>query len=134
MLRDLSFIPPHVTVADAWQRATNREAAAHLVGSRERLLGVVTPQQLDEWRRAGKSDNRVDALVDGSFVHAHGDHPVDVLIDRLAQSQGVLPIVSRRDVHEVEGIVTPDCILPTGRRPSTQPAAAPAPLDRPADR
>ena len=44
-------------------------------------------------------------------IHVHPDHPLDIVVDRLSQSEGVLPVVSRTDAHRVEGIVTPDSIL-----------------------
>jgi hypothetical protein len=49
-------------------------------------------------------------------VHAHPDHPIDVVLDRLTESDGVLPIVSRTEIHLIEGVVTPDTILPGARR------------------
>jgi hypothetical protein len=61
--------------------------------------------------RATGQERPVAALVPDSFVHAHADHAIDVVIERLAESGGVLPIVSRTDVHRVEGVVTPDSIL-----------------------
>jgi len=134
MTSDLSFIPPDFTVAEAWQRAAADEAPAFLVGSRERLLGTVTHQQLDDWRLAGRAGQRIDAMMEGTFVHAHADHPVDVLVERLAQSSGVLPIVSRADVHKVEGVVTAEQILPVPhRRPVSSPPSREQP-NRPAGR
>jgi CBS domain-containing protein len=82
-----------------------------LVGARDRLEGSVTRQQLEDSFASGRRDDRVSSLVDPSFVHAHPDHPLDVVLDRLAQSGGVLPVVSRSEVRRVEGVITPDTIL-----------------------
>jgi hypothetical protein len=59
----------------------------------------------------------VASLVDASYVHAHPDHPIDVVLDRLAESRGVLPVVSRAEARRVEGVVTTDSLLggDTGR-------------------
>jgi hypothetical protein len=40
------------------------------------------------------------------MVHAHLDHPSETVLERLAHSAGVLPIVSRGDAQRVLGVVT----------------------------
>ena len=59
----------------------------------------------------------VASIVDQSFVHAHGDHPIDVVLERFAQSGGILPVVSRADAHRVEGVITIDSIAEDRRAP-----------------
>lgn len=39
-------------------------------------------------------------------VHAHPDHPLDLVLERLAQIDGALPIVSREQVGRLEGVIT----------------------------
>jgi hypothetical protein len=58
----------------------------------------------------------VASIVDPSFVHAHGDHPIDVVLERFAQSGGILPVVSRTDAHRVEGVITIDSMLKIAER------------------
>src|SRR6185503_3891837 len=116
MRTDVSFIPPDMPVEEAWQWAVEHDAPVYLVGTRDRLLGAVTRQQLDDWRATDKGVERLATVVADSFVHAHPDHPLDVVIDRLAESGGVLPIVSRTEVHRVEGVVTPESILAIRRQ------------------
>ena len=43
----------------------------------------------------------------------HPDHPLDIVIERLAQTQGTLPVVDRRDTGRVLGIITRDSLLDT---------------------
>jgi hypothetical protein len=38
-------------------------------------------------------------------LHVHPDHPIDVVVDRFAQCAGLLPVVSRSNAHQVEGII-----------------------------
>jgi CIC family chloride channel protein len=111
MQDDVSFIAPDLSVEQAWRWAVDHDAAACLVGTRDRLEGAVTRQQLEEWRASAKGDDPVASLLDASFVHAHPDHPLDVVLERLSQSGGVLPVVSRTEARRVEGVVTPDSIL-----------------------
>jgi CIC family chloride channel protein len=117
MTTDVSFIPPDTSVNGAWLWACEHEARVCLVGTRDRLLGAVTHEQLDEWRSTERANQRIEAVVESSFfVHAHPDHPLDVVLDRLAQSGGLLPIVSRTNAQRVEGVVTVQSLLPFRQR------------------
>ncbi len=114
MRTDVSFVAPDLSVEHAWRWAVEHDAPAYLVGTSDRLDGSVTRQQLEAWRASGRADDSIGSLVDGAFVHAHPDHPLDVVLDRLSQSGGVLPVVSRTEARRVEGVVTRDSILPVG--------------------
>jgi CBS domain-containing protein len=61
--------------------------------------------------------------VDGAFVHAHPDHPIDVVLERLWQSGGLLPVVSRSEVRRVQGVITPSSLLGKYAPRETAPAA-----------
>jgi hypothetical protein len=50
------------------------------------------------------------------MVHAHPDHPSETVLERLALSGGVLPIVSRDDAQHLLGIVTVPHIMQFMRR------------------
>jgi CIC family chloride channel protein len=50
-------------------------------------------------------------VADVPPVHVHPDHPLDVILERLAQSEGELPVISRADARRVEGVITADSIL-----------------------
>ena len=111
MRAEMSFISPDSPVEQAWHRAVEYEAPGYLVGTPDHLLGVVTREQLERWRSSEKSSDPVGAVVDGDFVHVHPDHPLDVVLDRLSETNGLLPVVSRTNIRRVEGIVTPETML-----------------------
>ena len=96
------------------------------MGPRDRLVGSVSHQQLEASRRLGKAADPVASIVDPSFVHAHGDHPIDVVLERFAQSGGILPVVSRADAHRVEGVVTIESMLKLAERQARKQEAPPA--------
>ncbi|MEZ5288261.1 MAG: chloride channel protein [Vicinamibacterales bacterium] len=52
-----------------------------------------------------------------SALAHHPDHSLDVVLARLADNSGVLPIVSRSNVRRVEGAVTADSVLRAVSRP-----------------
>jgi hypothetical protein len=49
-----------------------------------------------------------------TFVHAHPDHSVDIVLERLAEGRGILPAVSRTEARRVEGVITGGSILNVG--------------------
>ena len=111
MRTDVPFMSPDLSVEHAWQWAAEHDAPVYLVGTRERLEGSVTRQQLKEWSESGRAGDPIASLVDDAFVHVHPDHPIDVVLERLSQSGGLLPVVSRTEARRVEGVITPDSLL-----------------------
>ena len=49
--------------------------------------------------------DRVRDWCEDPAVHVHADHPLDVVLERFAQSAGLLPVVSREHATRVEGVV-----------------------------
>jgi CIC family chloride channel protein len=115
MRTDLTFIGPDRSVEEALRWTAEHEAPAYLVGTHERLLGVVTRPQLEKLHEAGRAADRLDGLAPEEFAHAHPDHPIEVVLERLAESDGILPVVSRTEATHVEGVITGDSILGLGR-------------------
>jgi CIC family chloride channel protein len=124
MRRTITLLAPQTSVAAAWQRSQEEGLSAYLVGTPERYDGTVTTARLAEAVAQGRGDDAVNSLLDGDSVHAHPDHPLDVVLDRFAQSGGVLPIVSRANAHQVEGAIALDDITRwVQRRPSRRPVS-----------
>jgi len=111
MRPEFSFIAADSPVEEAWHRATEHEQPGYLVGTRDHLLGVVTREELERWCTSEKASDPVGSIVEAEFVHVHPDHPLDVVLDRLSETHGLLPVVSRVNVRHVEGVVTADSIL-----------------------
>jgi CIC family chloride channel protein len=123
MRRDPFLIPPDCSIARALELARDHDAPAYLVGTQTHLAGAVTRERLDDAASSEAPDAPVLSIVDAAPVHAHPDHPIDVVLERFAESGGVLPIVSRSDATRVEGVVTLDAIMRFVDR-RAQPAAA----------
>jgi CIC family chloride channel protein len=116
MRTDVPFLSPEMSVEQASHWSVEHDAPAYLVGTSDWLVGAVTRDRLDELNASGEADTPLSAVVEDSFVHAHPDHPLDVVLERLAESGGILPVVSRAEARRVEGVVTPDSILAVGER------------------
>jgi CIC family chloride channel protein len=108
---DAPFLAPEMSVADAGRSIAAHDSPAYLVGSREHLVGIVTPIQLEQWSAAGKDHDPLSAVVSAQFNHVHPDHAIDIVLERFAESAGVLPVVSRTEARRVEGVITRDSLL-----------------------
>jgi CIC family chloride channel protein len=126
MRTDTPFIAPDVSIEDAWQQALERDEPVHLIGTPDHLLGVATREQLEQWRSSEHAREPIGSIVDQDFVHVHPDHPLDVVLDRLSETHGLLPVVSRTDVRQVEGVVTADRLLTIRKSRTANRPAAPA--------
>ena len=108
------MLSPDLTIAGAWDSVQARRAPVYLVGTGEAIEGTVRHAALEQASTDGQGDAPLTALIERSFVHTHPDHPLDVVLDRLEQSGGVLPVVSRPDARHLEGVITPHRILRVG--------------------
>jgi CIC family chloride channel protein len=107
---DGSVLAPDLTIADAWQSAQATEHPVYLVGAPPRLLGAVTRTDLDRLHSTDKAGEALVTIAQTSFVHAHPDHTMDVVLERLEESGGLLPVVSRTDAYHLEGFITADSL------------------------
>jgi CIC family chloride channel protein len=105
------FVPGALSVQGARDLARARKADVLLVGERGRLEGLVTTTRLDVALAEGAALSPIGPMVETGFVHAHPDHPLDVVLERFAESPGLLPIVGRDEVRRLEGVVALDDIL-----------------------
>jgi CIC family chloride channel protein len=111
MRTDVIYIDPETRLDAAWGRLIDNQTGGYVVGTRDRFIAAVTRQQLEQWHMSAPNDSLASLVNELPPAHVHPDHPLDIVLDRLSQSDGILAVVSRADVHHVEGIVTPDTIL-----------------------
>ena len=99
------LLAPDLPAPGALAALLEREPATALVGQDGHLLGVVTREQLEARLAQSPAPDTVGSMVGDQFVHVHPDHPIDVVIERFARSEGLLPVVSRADVSRIVGVV-----------------------------
>jgi chloride channel protein, CIC family len=102
------FVPADSSIESALASLDGREAG--LVGTRGDLAGVIRPGQLVEAIGSGRGSEPVASLITEAVVHAHPDHPIDIVLERFTESGGLLPIVSRHAARQVDGVITLDDI------------------------
>jgi CIC family chloride channel protein len=116
-----SFIAPETTVAATLSLMLNGDAG-FLVGTPPELIGIVTLDKVSAAVEAGHGLDRVRGWCEDPVVHVHPDHPLDVVLERFAQSPGLLPVVSREQASRVEGVITLDDVtrFVEGRRTASR--------------
>jgi chloride channel protein, CIC family len=111
MVTDFPLVAPDMRLSELSQFATSHPAPAYLVGTRDHLVGTITRDEIEQSGAGRDNTAPIASLLDGAFVHTHPDHPIDVVLDRLWESGGVLPVVSRTEAHRLVGVVTAQSLL-----------------------
>ena len=124
MQTDIALLSPDLTVEQAWRQFGAEASPRYLVGADRHLVGVVDFEDLDKALASGNGAKSVWSVVDHDFVHAHPDHGIDIVLDRLAQGGGILPVVSRTDVRQLEGVITLDGLLKRTDHPDGPPISS----------
>ena len=101
------LLPAENTVREALERVRSSASRTWLVTDRRGVIGVVNLAKLEQELAEG-ADKKVGDLVDAlAFPHVHSDQGLDLALERMGANQiEILPVVSRADVHKLEGIVT----------------------------
>ncbi len=102
-----------MTVEQALEKSKSSEFHAWPICDERGVIGVISLQGLQRANSDGLAKKPLSEIVDqGEFPHVHGDHAVHLALDRMGASQvDLLPIVSRANVHHLEGVVTLQDVL-----------------------
>jgi CIC family chloride channel protein len=97
-----------LTVNEALERMRAGEFRTSLVTDGKGLVGVINLSTLTSEIAKGADQKKLNGLIGGlAFPHVHADQGLEVALERMGSSQlEILPVVSRADVHTLEGIVT----------------------------
>ena len=100
-------LPAEITVRDALEQVCSSEFRTWLVADRRGVIGVINLSRLERELAEG-ADKKLGELVGAlDFPHVHSDQGLDLALERMGTNQiEILPVVSRADVHKLEGVVT----------------------------
>ena len=100
-------LPADITVQEALQRVRASKFRTWLITNQRGVVGLINLSALE---RAAREDytKKLNVMVDPLiFPHVHADQGLDLALDRMGSNHvEILPVVSRADVHKLEGIVT----------------------------
>jgi chloride channel protein, CIC family len=111
MVPNTIFIAPDKSVADASKIAAGTDAKSFLVGSNGLFSGLVRRDEIEEAVRLGKSAAPLRSILIQDYPHVYPDQPLEVVIERLGKSPGLLPVVSRGELNHVQGVITPQRLI-----------------------
>jgi CIC family chloride channel protein len=102
------WLSSDLTVSEALERIRASEFRTWLVTDRQGLVGVINLSALACEAADGPGEKKLAELLSGlAFPHVHPDQGLHLALERLGENQlEILPVVSRADVHKLEGIVT----------------------------
>jgi CIC family chloride channel protein len=100
-------LPAQLTVREALEYVRSGEFRAWPVTDYRGVVGVISLVTLRR-ELAEDAAKPIAELVDAlSFPHVHGDHTLDQALERMGAARlDVLPVVSRVDIHKLEGVIT----------------------------
>src|SRR5467141_2942375 len=113
MRKATEVLKAELTAGKALEKSESSEFQAWPVVDERGVIGVISLQTLQRANSDGLANKRLSEFADtGHFPHVHPDHPLHAALDRMGASQlDLLPVVSRANVHQLEGVVTIQDVL-----------------------
>jgi CIC family chloride channel protein len=101
------LLPADITLQEALERVRLGELRTWLVMDQRGVIGVVNLTTLEREAVEGGAKLLGELVGSGAFPHVHPDQGLDLALERMGTNEiEVLPVVSRADVHKLEGILT----------------------------
>jgi CIC family chloride channel protein len=102
-----STLSAETTVREALELASSSESRTWIVVDRAGVVGVINLSWLEQEVAEGVDKRLGEVLNTLVFPHVHADQGLDLALERMGTNQiEMLPVVSRADVHKLEGVVT----------------------------
>ena len=97
-----------MAVREAFEQVHCSQFRAWPVTDRRGVVGVISLATLERELAEGAAAKQLGELVDAyAFPHVHTDQSLDLVLERMGTARlELLPVVSRADMHKLEGIVT----------------------------
>jgi CIC family chloride channel protein len=101
------YLSCELTARQALERMRSSESRSWLVTDERGVIGVISRAKLEQELPANADKRLLDLVGVIEFPHVHSDQGLDLALERMgANHLEILPVVSRADVHKLEGIVT----------------------------
>jgi CIC family chloride channel protein len=109
-----------LTIQQASEMARQSASRAWPVLDESGVIAVLELNTLQKALAEGPATRHIREIVDSrSFPHVHADHPLSFALERMGSTQlDLLPVVSRGNVHKLEGVITLPDILDAYRHAS----------------
>jgi len=100
-------LPAELSFYAALERTDSNQPHTWLVMAARGVVGLITREEIEIRIAKGEGDKALAGAMEGlPFPHIHRDQLLDVALDRMgAANLDLLPVVSRANVHTLEGVV-----------------------------
>jgi CIC family chloride channel protein len=107
------ILAAQTTVGEALEKTQASQFRSWPVSDERGVVGIVSRTSLQDALAEGAATRRLTELVDSpDFPHVHVDQSLHFALERMGAAQlDTLPVLSRADVHKLEGIVTLQDVL-----------------------
>ena len=101
------------TARQAIEKVRGNQLRAWPVLDTRGIVGVITLDPLEKAVVADDANRNLgDQVTSLNFPHLHSDQTLNLALERMSETQlDVLPVVSRANIHELEGILTLQDVL-----------------------
>jgi len=101
-------LPAEMSVQDAVVRIRSSTFRTWLLMEERSIVGVLNRATLEGALQQGMAEQKIKDLLESlDFPHVHTDHALHLALERMSNADvDILPVVSRADAHQLEGIVT----------------------------
>jgi CIC family chloride channel protein len=113
-MRDVTeVLGAEMTVREALEKSKSSKLHAWPVCDERGVIGVVSLQDLKRANDDESLNRRLSEFAnEEDFPHVHGDHSLHLALDRMGACRlDLLPVVSRENVHHLQGVVTLQDVL-----------------------
>lgn len=102
------ILPAQWSVQNALQRMRSSPFRTWLVVDEGSIVGVLSKATVERALAEGGAKEKLLNLFDNlDFPHVHPDHPLHLALERMSKAHiDILPVVSRADIHRLEGVIT----------------------------
>ncbi len=101
------ILTANMTIQEALEKGRNSALQALPLSNERGVASIVKLAALEKAAADGESRKKLSDFIEGAeFPHLHADQSLTVALERMgAAGLDALPVVSRADVHKLEGIV-----------------------------
>jgi CIC family chloride channel protein len=111
MTPDVLLVLPETSVEEVRNLLNQDGNRPLIVGSKDLFAGILAPSEIEKAIKAGRGHQPISSLdVQTNCPHVYLDQPLDVVLEKLAQTSGVIPVLSRHG-HQFLGAVTKDTVM-----------------------
>jgi CIC family chloride channel protein len=114
MATGVNLISPRMSAQEFWASMKDkaRDTDFFIVGDGAAVQGTVSYSKIEQAVNGGKGHEPIASLtVSEGWPYVYPDHPMSIVLERLGQGSGVVPVLSRTGYRQLEGIITQKTFL-----------------------